>query len=99
MTKVSQLRASTTTSGTANAASLTLGSYRDDVDILVNGNGSNWTVTVEVKDANDDWIYFDMFVRDGSDDDTLQLETAAEEVRAYFDQDVQRLTVYSKGGE
>jgi len=97
MAKISNIEDSTTTSGSGNAAQLDLGSYRDEVDILVNGSGAGWTVTVEHKDANGDWIRHSQFAQDGTDDDTLQVETKAPEMRAYFDTDVTRLTMYAKG--
>lgn len=99
MVKVSQLEDSTTESGSANAASLSLGTYREDVDILVNGSGTGWTVTVEVQDANGDWIQYAAFSRDDNDDDVLQVSTVANDIRAYFDTDVARLTMYAKGDD
>jgi len=97
MVKVELIEDTTTQSGSANAAELSLGTYRTDVDILVNGSGSNWTVTVETKDANGDWVFFGDFDRDATDDDTIQVTTMATEIRAYFDTDVNRLTMYAKG--
>jgi len=98
-TQVTQIEDDTTSSGSANAATLALGDYRHKVDVVVNGSASNWTVTVEVQDANDDWIQYGTFSQDGTDDDVIQLETMATDVRAYFDQDVTRLTIASKGAQ
>jgi len=97
MTRIGQTTATTQQSGSANAATLSLGTYRRNVDILVDGSGSNWTVTVEHKDGFGNWIQHSQFTRENSDNDTLQIDTMSEEVRAYYDTDVNALTIHSKG--
>jgi len=97
MAGITLLEDSTTQSGSSNAASLKIGK-RQKVDILVDGSGSGWTVTVEHKDANGTWILLDTFSREGTNNDTIQIETLSKDVRAHFDTDVNRLTIYSKGG-
>lgn len=97
---ISTIEDATTNAGDADAASLELGAYRHKVDILVNGTNDDWTVTVEVQDANGDWIQFAAFEAEtGGQDDVLQIETVATDVRAHFDQSVDRLTMYSKGAQ
>ena len=93
--QIEGISASTTATGAGNAASLSLGHYRNKVDILADVNGSA-TVTVEVQDGAGTWVPFDTFSV-SSPGDTLQVETVADDIRAYADQNLDRLELASKG--
>lgn len=85
----------TSGTGSGNAVSLELGDYRHRVDITIRGTDER-ELTVEIYDG-DDWVNFT--TQDITDSETLQVETVAQEVRAYVDDDsdLDKLTIMSKG--
>lgn len=80
---------------TGNEVSLVLGDYRHKVDITVSGTGER-DVTIEIYDGAN-WVHFS--TETVTDDETIQVETVAEEIKAYAsdDTDLDRLTIMSKG--
>lgn len=86
----------TTSTGSGSAAQLDLGDNRKDVDVFYDTSGSA-TVTIEVSKNASDWRQFNAENPTSAKKELIQMDTSYRHVRAYADQNLNRIELSSKG--
>lgn len=86
----------TTGTGSANAASVDLGQYIRHFSINFDSSGSS-SLTVEVSTDNSSWRSFDSQSFSSANQDIYEYNTAFRYVRAYVDQNINRVEISARG--
>jgi len=92
-----QINGSDSGTGSANAAQLSLGDFRKDVDVFVDTSGDA-TLTVEVsEDGGTTWRELDTVSYTGASTEVEQYSTVFGDIRAYLNQNRNEVVAVSRG--
>lgn len=89
---------STVETGEIHKARIDLGEVLSKVDIALDANGANCTMTVEVSNDGSEWTQIDTQSLSDSEE-VFQYDLAWRYVRAYADQNLGKIEISAKGME
>lgn len=95
-TEAEQTSASTSSTGSANAAEIDLGRVSTKVDVFVDTSGDA-TLTVEVSTDGSTWRQADTNSYTGASSDLRQYDFAYKHVRAHLNQNINTVEVAGRG--